>query len=202
MGNQQSERRHNCSDNTSFGREGREFSTSLLQTTMLFKLVGWILINNNLLKVATSGIGTCCLLSLAMTKDILASRRVDRTARKRRNWSNFEAQGDLASWSFILSMPINRRIITAQLQDQHSSTERPALPTFGGWFFFFLLLGTFSGFCLASSCSIRPGRLRPVGKPTGCAQGKAQVNWLGQIKQWTGFRLEMQKPKTHGFFPF
>ena len=138
MGNQLGEGRHSCSDNTSFGREGREFSTSLSQTIMLFKLVGWALINNNLLKVATSGIGTCCLLSLAMMKDIFASQRVARAARKRRlRWSNFEAQGDLASWSFILfiSMTINRRIITALLQDQHSSLQRPAHPSFEGCLF-------------------------------------------------------------------
>lgn len=152
MGNQLGKGRHSCSDNTSFGREGREFSTSLSQTIMLFKLVGWILINNNLLKVPTGGIGPCCLLSLAMMKDILASWRADRAARKRRLcWSNFEAQGDLPSWSFILfiAMPASR-ISTAPFKDQH---------TFHLGEVFFLLLGMCPGFCLAFSCSVRPGRL-------------------------------------------
>lgn len=38
-------------------------------------LAGWILVNNNLLKVSRSGIGMCCLLSLAMMKDTFASQR-------------------------------------------------------------------------------------------------------------------------------
>lgn len=73
MGNQLGEGEHSCSDNISFGREGREFRTGLSQTIILLTRVGLILINNNFLKVAASAMGSCCVLTIAVTEGVSAS---------------------------------------------------------------------------------------------------------------------------------
>lgn len=71
MGNQLGEGEHSCSDNTCFGREAGGIQNGSL--IVLLTIVGLILINNNFLKVATSGMGSSCLLTIAVTKGVSAS---------------------------------------------------------------------------------------------------------------------------------
>lgn len=71
----------------------------------------------------------CWLLRCAIRRNILASQRVERAARKKKlHWLSFEAQADLVAGSLIpfTAMSTSRSTLRLLLHNQHASLQRPA----------------------------------------------------------------------------